>query len=144
MNQQQQQQGMLNKTPIMSPLSPNQLQQQQLLSPLASSQQQQQHNQNLVLTSKLLRLTVIDQANEIDKQWTACLKTVDELIANCTETEAANKLHERLSVELRNKQVHADTCLGLMFGFFITPDLTKAIFVCCFFYVKPFFCNCFD
>ncbi len=85
---------------------------------------------SVVLTSKLLRLTVIDQTNEMDKQWTSFLRAVDELIANCTETEAANKLHERLSIETRNnKQVHAETCLGLMFGILITPETNKVNFV---------------
>lgn len=116
-HQQQQQQQALK--PMISPLSPNQLQQQQ----------QPQSPPNILLTSKLLRNIVIDQPYELDKQWTAFLKTVDELVSNCTETEAVNKLHERLG-DVKNKHAHTEICLGLMFGVLIAPDMNKVQFVC--------------
>lgn len=109
MNQPQQQQGLIQqpKTPLVSPISPTQQQQQQ-----AQAQQQAQ----MPLASRLLRLTTIDQPYELDKQWSGFLKIVEELIANCTETEAVNKLHEKLS-ESRSK--HTEVCLGLMYGIFV-------------------------
>jgi hypothetical protein len=115
-HQQQQQQQALK--PIISPLSPNQ-------------QQQPQSPSNILLTSKLLRHITIDQPYELDKQWTAFLKSVDELVSNCTETEAVNKLHERLG-DVKNKHAHSEICLGLMFGILIAPDMNKVQFVCLF------------